>query len=276
MNKKVVSYVLTAAIGAGVGVGGTVGYMKSHTPVAPSALEQLTNSNILATVWQQQSGEANALRYQAYNSAMKYIDELVAKPSSKPYAVTLDLDETVVDNSKHPGFVIKNHELFSPDNFKEWTMMAKAPAIDGAKEFTDYAKSKGVEVFYVSNRSPEELATTIQNMENLGLVNSDKNHVLLKEDTSSKTKRWDSIRENYNLAMYCGDNLGDFPNEYDKKSNEERRNIVDKNSNDFGTKYIVLPNPTYGDFEAALYGYDFKKSPEQKLQDRLNNIQSFK
>lgn len=276
MNKKVISYVLTAAIGVGVGAFGTFGYMDSNKAKEPTAIEQLTNSNILATVWQQQSGEAKALRYQAYNSAMKYVDELTSKPSDKPYAVTLDLDETVVDNSLHPGYVVKHHELFTPDNFKEWTNMAKATAIDGAKEFTDYAKSKGIEVFYVSNRSPEELPATIKNMENLGLVNADKDHVLLKEDTSNKAKRWDSIKEKYNLAIYCGDNLGDFPNGYDKKSNEERRNIVDNNSNDFGTKYIVLPNPTYGDFEGALYGYDFKKSPEQKLQDRLNNIQSFK
>lgn len=76
--------------------------------------------------------------------------------------------------------------------------------------------------------------------------------------------------------MYCGDNLGDFPNGYDKKSNEEINTIVKENKDFFGTKYIMLPNPTYGDFENAVYGYDFKKSPEQKLQDRLNSIKSFK
>ena len=52
--------------------------------------------------------------------------------------------------------------------------------------------------------------------------------------------------------------------------------MVDKEAQFFGTKYIVLPNPTYGDFENAVYGYDFKKSPEQKLEDRLNSIMSFK
>lgn len=155
--------------------------------------------------------------------------------------------------------------------------MADAAAIDGAKDFTDYAKSKGFEVFYVSNRSEEkELDATIKNMQKLVFVNSDNDHILLKTDTSSKDGRWNKIKDNYNLAIYCGDNLGDFPDGYDNKSNEQRREIVDKEAQFFGTKYIVLPNPTYGDFENAVYGYDFKKSPEQKLEDRLNSIKSFK
>ena len=32
----------------------------------------------------------------------------------------------------------------------------------------------------------------------------------------------------------------------------------------FGEKCIVFPNPMYGDWEAALYQYDFKKSDAEK------------
>ena len=42
-----------------------------------------------------------------------------------------------------------------------------------------------------------------------------------------------------NINNYCGDNLGDFPDGYDNKSNEQRREIVDKEAQFFGTKYIV-------------------------------------
>ncbi len=52
----------------------------------------------------------------------------------------------------------------------------------------------------------------------------------------------------------------------DNKSNEQRREIVDKEAQFFGTKYIVLPNPTYGDFENAVYGYDFKNLQNKNLK----------
>lgn len=57
-------------------------------------------------------------------------------------------------------------------------------------------------------------------MQKLVFVNSDNDHILLKTDTSSKDGRWNKIKDNYNLAIYCGDNLGDFPDGYDNKSNE--------------------------------------------------------
>ncbi|EJT5940232.1 TPA: 5'-nucleotidase, lipoprotein e(P4) family [Clostridium perfringens] len=285
-NSKIIAIVLSAIIGIGVGTGGTLVYENNQEAKQISKLEQTTKANaveeivkgnVLATLWQQNSGEVKALRYEAYNSGKRYVDELVKEPTAKPYAVTLDIDETIIDNSPHAGYEIKHNELYSKENFGEWVQMADAAAIDGAKDFTDYAKSKGFEVFYVSNRSEEkELDATIKNMQKLGFVNSDKDHILLKTDTSSKDGRWNKIKDNYNLAIYCGDNLGDFPDRYDNKSNEQRREIVDKEAQFFGTKYIVLPNPTYGDFENAVYGYDFKKSPEQKLEDRLNSIKSFK
>lgn len=279
MKNKMLSYLLVGVITFGAGFGTNYAMDTYKDQSDEIALKQLTNSNTLATLWQQKSGEVKALRYQAYNSAKNYIDEIVSKPSDKPYAVTLDLDETVVDNAPHAGYTIKHNELYTDDSFNDWCLQENAEEIEGAKMFTDYAKSKGVEVFYVSNRSDEVLPATIENMKKLGLVNADKNHILLKETNDSpngKDDRWNSIKDNYNLVMYCGDNLGDFPNGYDKKSNEERRGIVDSNSSDFGTKYIVLPNPTYGDFEGAAYGYNFKKSPQEKLDDRLSNIVSYK
>lgn len=287
MNKtKIQGIILSLIIGIGVGTGGTLIYEneKHSNEIAQveakyenNDTKALVQQNVLATLWQQNSGEVKALRYEAYNSGMNYVDKLVKEKTDKPYAVTLDIDETIIDNSPHAGYEIKHNELYSKENFGEWVQKADAKAIDCAKEFTDYAKSKGFEVFYVSNRSEDkELDATIKNMKKLGFVNSDKEHILLKTDTSNKDARWNKIKEKYNLAIYCGDNLGDFPNGYDKKSNEERRAIVEKEKKFFGSKYIVLPNPTYGDFENAVYNYDFKMSPSDKMKARLNTINSFK
>ncbi|CUP65973.1 5'-nucleotidase [Clostridium baratii] len=285
-NSRFQTVIISLIIGLSVGSGTNYILENNHNRI-PNAVEvttsseatnrDLVNGNILAVAWQQNSGEVNALRYQAYNSAMNYVDKLVKEKTTKPYAVTLDIDETIIDNSPHAGYEIKNSDPYSSENFNKWIQKADAKAIPGAKEFTDYAKSKGIEVFYVSNRKEDiHLDATIKNMKKLGFVNSDKEHILLKTNDSDKAPRWNKIEEKYNLAMYCGDNLGDFPNGYYNKSNEERNKIVKEQSEYFGSKYIVLPNPVYGDFENAIYSYNLNKTPSEKIQDRLNSIKSFK
>ncbi|MFR9241889.1 MAG: 5'-nucleotidase, lipoprotein e(P4) family [Clostridium baratii] len=285
-NSRFQTVIISLIIGLSVGSGTNYILENNHNRI-PNAVEvttsseatnrDLVNGNILAVAWQQNSGEVNALRYQAYNSAMNYVDKLVKEKTTKPYAVTLDIDETIIDNSPHAGYEIKNSDPYSSENFNKWIQKSDAKAIPGAKEFTDYAKSKGIEVFYVSNRKEDiHLDATIKNMKKLGFVNSDKEHILLKTNDSDKAPRWNKIEEKYNLAMYCGDNLGDFPNGYYNKSNEERNKIVKEQSEYFGSKYIVLPNPVYGDFENAIYSYNLNKTPSEKIQDRLNSIKSFK
>lgn len=286
-NSRFQTVIISLIIGLSVGSGTTYILENNHNRI-PNAVEvttssdeatnrDLVNGNILAVTWQQNSGEVNALRYQAYNSAMNYVDKLLKEKTTKPYAVTLDIDETIIDNSPHAGYEIKNSDPYSSENFNKWIQKADAKAIPGAKEFTDYAKSKGIEVFYVSNRKEDiHLDATIKNMKKLGFVNSDKEHILLKTNDSDKASRWNKIEDKYNLAMYCGDNLGDFPNGYYNKSNEERNKIVKEQSKDFGSKFIVLPNTVYGDFENAIYGYNLNKTPSEKIQDRLKSIKSFK
>ncbi|MBS6041880.1 5'-nucleotidase, lipoprotein e(P4) family [Clostridium baratii] len=285
-NSRFQTMIISLIIGLSVGSGTTYILENNHHRI-PNAVEVITsseatnrdlvNGNLLAVAWQQNSGEVNALRYQAYNSAINYVDKLVKEKTTKPYAVTLDIDETIIDNSPHAGYEIKNSDPYSSENFNKWIQKADAKAIPGAKEFTDYAKSKGIEVFYVSNRKEDiHLDATIKNMKKLGFVNSDKEHILLKTNDSDKAPRWNKIEEKYNLAMYCGDNLGDFPNGYYNKSNEERNKIVKEQSKYFGSKYIVLPNPVYGDFENAIYSYNLNKTPSEKIQDRLKSIKSFK
>lgn len=286
-NSRFQTVIISLIIGLSLGIGTSYILENNHNRI-PNAVEVTTSSdeatnrdlvsgNLLAVAWQQNSGEVNALRYQAYNSAMNYVDKLVKEKTTKPYAVTLDIDETIIDNSPHAGYEIKHSDPYSSENFNKWIQKADAKAIPGAKEFTDYAKSKGIEVFYVSNRKEDiHLDATIKNMKKLGFVNSDKEHILLKTNDSDKAPRWNKIEEKYNLAMYCGDNLGDFPNGYYNKSNEERNKIVKEQSTYFGNKYIVLPNPVYGDFENAIYNYNLNKTPSEKIQDRLKSIKSFK
>ena len=34
----------------------------------------------------------------------------------------------------------------------------------------------------------------------------------------------------------------------------------------WGERWIVLPNPAYGSWDSALYGYDFTPAPEELLR----------
>jgi 5'-nucleotidase (lipoprotein e(P4) family) len=54
------------------------------------------------------------------------------------------------------------------------------------------------------------------------------------------------------VVLFFGDNLADFHQDWDNKTSAERRALVDSHKEDFGEKFIMLPNPLYGDWENSL------------------------
>ena len=72
------------------------------------------------------------------------------------------------------------------------------------------------------------------------------------------------IAETYDVLLLIGDNLADFSSLFDKKTTTERTQNVQSIADEFGKKFIVLPNANYGDWEGALYHYDYKRTPAQK------------
>jgi predicted secreted acid phosphatase len=47
---------------------------------------------------------------------------------------------------------------------------------------------------------------------------------------------------------------------------------VDKFASVWGRKFIVLPNPTYGDWEGAIYNNDWKASAAEKNRMRKAHL----
>ena len=68
---------------------------------------------------------------------------------TKPAAVVLDIDETVLDNSPFQGWQVIENKAFNYTDWSRWVEMARAEPLPGAVEFTRYADSLGVEVFFV-------------------------------------------------------------------------------------------------------------------------------
>jgi 5'-nucleotidase (lipoprotein e(P4) family) len=223
------------------------------------------NGKVWASLWQQRSAEYKALCFQAYNTAKWRLDEALKNPGSKPLAVVTDIDETLLDNSPYDAMRGANNQEFSPETWKSWTAKAVADTVPGAPAFFKYAASKGVAVFYVTNRDEDERAGTVKNLQLYGLPNTDDAHVFLRQKASSKESRRQQILNTYNIVLLCGDNLLDFDMLYDNKPTEQNRQAVTEQlKKEFGSKYIVIPNPSYGDFEGALFNYNYKLTGAQK------------
>lgn len=244
---------------------------------AQAALKQKqqyqAETETMGLLWMRTSAEYRALAYQGYNVAMNAVKMAVTDPSHqrKPLAIVLDADETVVDNTKLMGeSIVHGNGRFDAPWWRQVVHQGKSQAMPGAVEFLNEVHKQGVEIFYVSNRyAPVNLDVTIQNFKELGFPSVDKDHVLLFEKDSDKQPRFDMIAKKYYVIVYMGDNAGDFPIGTKGKTLAERNAIIDTHKEDFGTTFVVFPNPAYGSWVSALAkGYQ-NLSPEEQKQ--VNN-----
>lgn len=227
---------------------------------------------LMAVLWYQTSAEMRALCYQAFNTARVSLDDAIAThKGTKKMAVVVDIDETMVDNSPYEAQNVLGNFGY-PERWGEWIDKASAAAIPGAVEFMKYAVSKGVDVFYISNRKIAEKDATIKNMRALGFPLIDDEHLLLRDKTSSKNERRDKVAATHDIVLLIGDNMNDFSGDFENKSVIDRFNTTDNNKSEFGKHFIVLPNPMYGDWEGAVLKYNFKQTNEQKDSVRKENL----
>lgn len=214
----------------------------------------VSNGKLYAALFQQQAAEYDALCYQAYNIARLRLDEALAKPSDKPLAIVSDIDETFMNTSYYAVECGRNGTEFEYKTWEEWTTKAEATPLAGAVEFFQYAAQKGVQIFYVTNRKESERKGTTLNIKRYHFPFQGDDHLIFRTAERSKENRRLNIARNYNIVLFLGDNLGDFDKDFDATTPEGRSQAVEKNYKQFGTKYIVLPNTSYGDWENVLYG----------------------
>ena len=231
------------------------------------------DTETMGLLWMRTSAEYRALAYQGYNVAINAVKMAVTDPSHqrKPLAIVLDADETVVDNTKLMGeSIVNGNGRFDAPWWRQAVHQGKSQAMPGAVEFLNEVHKQGVEIFYVSNRyAPVNYDATVQNFKALGFPSVDKDHVLLFEKDSDKQPRFDMIAKKYYVVVYMGDNAGDFPIGTKGKTLAERNAIIDAHKEDFGTTFVVFPNPAYGSWVSALAkGYQ-NLSPEEQKQ--VNN-----
>jgi 5'-nucleotidase (lipoprotein e(P4) family) len=251
------------------------------SPAAAFADDAPANDNLNAVLWMQRSVEYKGNTLAAFALAKMRLDEALkdknwtAAPAEQKGdykdlspAVVLDVDETLLDNSGYQSWMVVGGTSFNPKTWTQFVKSETSTAIPGAVEFTQYADSKGVRVFYVTNRTKQEEDPTRENMKKLGFPMGGNIDTILsaKEQPdwgSAKGTRRAVIAKHYRILLLVGDNFGDFTDDY-KGSEADRLKVFEASAARWGHDWIVLPNPSYGSFESAPYGGNFKLPPEEQ------------
>ncbi|MBO9561992.1 MAG: 5'-nucleotidase, lipoprotein e(P4) family [Niastella sp.] len=227
-------------------------------------------------LFQQTAAEYRALCYQAFNLAHLRLQEIPKrKLRKKKLAIVTDLDETILDNSYSEAQLIKQGKEYSSQAWKQWTSRSVATALPGAVAFLQAAKQKGLSIFYISNRDTSEITSTLLNLQQLQLPDADTAHMLFLLNTSSKEARRQKVMAEYEIVMLLGDNLTDFTTAFEKKPIDIRREEADRIKDEWGRKFIVLPNAIYGEWENALYDYERNLTPAQKEAKRQARLTGY-
>lgn len=244
-------------------------------PKPQASIEYINEYMTLAVLYQQTAAEVRAMQYQTYNMATIVLDEKLRYGTySKKPAIVVDIDETVLDNSFYEAQMIIGNFQY-PEKWDEWCLLGKAPAIPGAVDFINYAVQQNVDVYYVSNRKAHLKDATVKNLIDIGLKNVTEPFLMFRTAESSKDIRRAEIEVDHTIIMLIGDNMNDFSGAWEKKSIEEKFATTDNERNKFGVTYFVLPNSTYGDWEGAIYKYDFSKDNQQKDRMRKEALRGF-
>jgi len=229
-----------------------------------------------AVLYMQKSAEYRALAYQAFNLARLRLDSDLDKNNLKrlpkeerkrPRSIVVDIDETVLDNSPSQANTIRTGRPFNTSDWYAWGETRKAKAIPGAVDFLNYAVAKGVKVFYISNRDEVQKQATIDNLVKAGFNDVSAANVLLRVTESSKDALRAAAAGKYRIVMLIGDNLDDFSGVFERRSVADRFAATDAAREEWGRKFIVLPNAMYGTWENAIYEYQ-RLTETQKAEKR--------
>ena len=256
----------------------------AQTP-APSTADD----NLNAVVWMQTSAEYKAVSETVYRAAADRLDDAIAeknwdalvpgerdnagKTAALPPAVIMDVDETVLDNSPYQARLVKNGKEYDEVTWDQWVSEKKAKPLPGVVDFAKAAAAKGVTLLYLSNRAEHLQAATLENLRAVGLPVKDESVFLglgtfvkdCEQNGSEKNCRRRLAGQQYRVLMQFGDQLGDFA-EIVANTPEGRATLLAEYDDWFGERWWMLPNPTYGSWEPALFNNEWKQPREKRRE----------
>ena len=241
-----------------------------------------------AALWVQTSSEYEAVTRQAYVAAASLLRQALAdttwsavleqQPGSGalPPAVIMDVDETVLDNVAYAARLVQAGEGYTDESWGAWVNEAQAPPVPGALEFVRLARESGVEVFYVTNRSADLEEGTRRNLDNMGFPHGDAEDVylLLREREgwgSDKTTRRAFVARDYRVVLLFGDDLNDFVSGA-RADRDARQDLMEEHRAKWGSRWIMLPNPTYGSWERAVTFGESGLTRDETLERKMDAL----
>ena len=282
------------------GCSSTPPHRDAHAPAitepglpAASAPTKPADDNLNAVAWTQTAVEHDLIYLQTYRDAQSRLlaamkdkqwdalakDDRVAPVAGLKPAVVLDIDETVLDNSPYQARLIKSGGEFNEADWAAWCKEEKARALPGVVEFTQFAAQHGIAVIYVSNRAKDLDEATLANLRQAGLPVSGPEAFLglgtfvqdCEQVGTEKGCRRQLISRKYRVLMQFGDQIGDFANVLANTA-QGRQKAIAPYMAWIGTRWFVLPNPSYGSWEPALFNNDWSMPREQRRQQKMDAL----
>jgi len=248
------------------------------------------DDNLNAVAWTQTALEHDLIYQETFRSAQlqllvalkdKNWDALPGDDRTTPYknlkpAVILDIDETVLDNSPYQARLIRKGGEFNEADWAAWCKEERARAMPGAVAFTQFAARHGIAVIYISNRAQDLDAATLNNLRKAGLPVSGPDAFLglgtllpgCEQAGTEKNCRRQLVGQHYRVLMQFGDQLGDFVTVFANTA-AGRTQAMAPYKDWIGTRWFVLPNPTYGSWEPALFNNEWGAPREQRRQQKI-------
>ena len=268
---------------------------QGDTAKAATAATTLADDNLNAVLWVQASAEYRAATETVYRAAADSLDlalkerhwdalvpserDNAGKTAHLKPAVVMDVDETVLDNSPYQARLIRDQTQYSDPTWDLWVAEKKAKALPGVVEFAKAATARGITILYLSNRAVHLKDATIANLKAVGMPVAHDNVFLglgtvvpgCEQDGSEKNCRRRLAGREYRVLMQFGDQLGDFV-QVVANTPEARNQLLDEYGDWFGERWWMLPNPTYGGWEPALFNNDWSQDRAARRQAKLKAL----
>jgi 5'-nucleotidase (lipoprotein e(P4) family) len=185
----------------------------------------------------------------------------------------------VLDNSPYQVRLIRSHRSFDEFTWSQWVREEAAQPVPGALEFLRAAAARGATIYYLSNRSADLGQATFDNLAKAGFPIADKSQFLglgtllkgCEEIGSEKGCRRRLVGRTHRVLLQFGDQVGDFATVL-SNTPAGRDAAMAPYSDWIGQRWFVLPNPSYGSWEPALFNNDWTQPAEVRRRLKIDAL----
>ena len=200
--------------------------------------------------WMRNSAEFQAIVLQTYTLAGQYLRKRVEGMEPGTWAVAIDADETLISNLDYERELVQLGKESTDELWTAWVARRAATPLPGALEFLGLVRELGGRISIVTNRKERDCPDTQANLE---AFEAPFDVLLCRTDSREKEPRWESIEKGtasadlppVEIVMWLGDNINDFPD-----MSQESRFSTPEAFGDYGSRFFMFPNPSYGSWEA--------------------------